>query len=871
MATMRISAVIALLALAKCATGQPACETRWLPGWPAPMLQFEGQGAGTLRHLSTFDPDGVGPLPERLLAAGQFSLIDGFPCRGVAEWDGTRWLAPLPANTPTLNLDGACYHNGELYIVGQFSAPGNVAGVGRWDGTAFRQVGTLLTQRARCAVSFNGELYIGGDFTAVAGVPGTAALARWNGSAWQPVGTGLTRAGGGASARALLVTADGLVVAGDFDTAGGLASPDVAIWNGAQWSARAGLDAGSSFRINAITMHEGALHAAGMHANSTPVWRWDAGQNAWTPLASSTSGEVFTLASFADHLYAGGNFLSINAVQAPLRLAKWDGQAWTGAIDPSPLLVQVGSGILKAAPFGGRLVLGGQQMGYRTVGGTSGPYRAAVLTYDGAEWRTFATGLDGAPLDMLRVGPDIILAGPFRVAGGRRVNGIARWNGSEFLPMGQGLYSNTGTTTGEIASDLEVGPDGMLYVCGLFTASDPGPPARFLDGVARWDGSVWRRTAAPGGHPTGQMYDFAIFNNQLFVTGNGAITGAGGVLAYTGATWQGTGWPFGTAPFCIEPFQGVLYVGPYRWTGTTFPSVQGGPQSMVDLRELNGRFFGLADGAFPTGGSCVGELRDGVWTTLGTGLFSGLSNSLSGALNWYHGDLIAARAFTGIDPVSRVIRWNGAVWRPIAGDPDTLPPDQSSVARAGATLLDGEVLWVSGLFLNAGGVPSPYLARYTATAPAPTFTLHPSDIFGCADEVAVFNADATAGATLRWRRNGVALTEGQTLPTGGVVTGVATGTLSIANPGPGAVGDFDCVASTPCGSATSNAARLRPCCEPDVNRDGNIDQDDVAYLLGLLTGAPNPMGIDPDFNRDGNADQDDLAALVEAVAGGGCP
>jgi YVTN family beta-propeller protein len=62
-----------------------------------------------------------------------------------------------------------------------------------------------------------------------------------------------------------------------------------------------------------------------------------------------------------------------------------------------------------------------------------------------------------------------------------------------------------------------------------------------------------------------------------------------------------------------------------------------------------------------------------------------------------------------------------------------------------------------------------------------------------------------------------------------------------------------------------------PSCDPDINRDGNADQDDVAYLINVIGGGPDPLGIDPDFNRDGNADQDDVAALINVVAGGTCP
>jgi hypothetical protein len=62
-----------------------------------------------------------------------------------------------------------------------------------------------------------------------------------------------------------------------------------------------------------------------------------------------------------------------------------------------------------------------------------------------------------------------------------------------------------------------------------------------------------------------------------------------------------------------------------------------------------------------------------------------------------------------------------------------------------------------------------------------------------------------------------------------------------------------------------------PPCDPDLNQDGNADQDDIVYLINVVGGGDNPTGIDPDFNRDGNVDQDDINALIGVVAGGPCP
>jgi hypothetical protein len=60
-------------------------------------------------------------------------------------------------------------------------------------------------------------------------------------------------------------------------------------------------------------------------------------------------------------------------------------------------------------------------------------------------------------------------------------------------------------------------------------------------------------------------------------------------------------------------------------------------------------------------------------------------------------------------------------------------------------------------------------------------------------------------------------------------------------------------------------------CDADFTCDGNVDQDDVACIIGVVAGNPGCECQDPDFNSDGNVDQDDVAALIEVIAGGNCP
>lgn len=70
--------------------------------------------------------------------------------------------------------------------------------------------------------------------------------------------------------------------------------------------------------------------------------------------------------------------------------------------------------------------------------------------------------------------------------------------------------------------------------------------------------------------------------------------------------------------------------------------------------------------------------------------------------------------------------------------------------------------------------------------------------------------------------------------------------------------------------AAQAAVRLVDC-PADINADGNVDQGDIDYLVGVIAGGPNPASADPDINHDGNIDQGDIDALVGLVAGGPCP
>jgi len=73
-------------------------------------------------------------------------------------------------------------------------------------------------------------------------------------------------------------------------------------------------------------------------------------------------------------------------------------------------------------------------------------------------------------------GSDVYVGGDFAQAGGSPFNGIARWDGSSWYPLGSGVNN-------DVSALAVSGSD--VYVGEGFTEAG-GSPA---NGIARWDGS----------------------------------------------------------------------------------------------------------------------------------------------------------------------------------------------------------------------------------------------------------------------------------------------------------------------------------------------------------------------------------------------
>ncbi|HYE03210.1 MAG TPA: hypothetical protein VD963_08235, partial [Phycisphaerales bacterium] len=416
-----------------------------------------------------------------LVAGGAF-FINGAPVN-IARWTGSQWEALGGGITGTVR--DLAIHNGDLVAGGLFTAAGGlpVSNLARWDGSAWHDLGGGTNQEVRALEVLGPDLVLAGSFTAAGGAP-AQHVARWDGSAFAPLGGGLvppvwslgTYAGtlvageyggtvrrwdgaqwlvlGGLSGHfQALLELDGALYA-----AGGLPWT-VARWDGSAWAPTGIMSSGGSVR--ALGVFGGQMVAGGWFnsvshegsARTIPrLARWD-GQG-WHTVDGGLAGHggqtrVLELLSQGDRLYFSGEFTRV------------DGSNSSGVASLGPdgwAVYSVG-----VTPAGASLRAVAVHEEVLHVGGTAGVARLV-----GGAWEH----LGGPPVYDLAVHEgDLYAAGS---------GGIRRRAGETWQWLGQ---SDGGT----IRVNEAVFHDGQVFACGAFGSIGGIAAAN----VARWDGTQW--------------------------------------------------------------------------------------------------------------------------------------------------------------------------------------------------------------------------------------------------------------------------------------------------------------------------------------------------------------------------------------------
>lgn len=153
----------------------------------------------------------------------------------------------------------------------------------------------------------------------------------------------------------------------------------------------------------------------------------------------------------------------------------------------------------------------------------------------------------------------------------------------------------------------------------------------------------------------------------------------------------------------------------------------------------------------------------------------------------------------------------------------------------------------------------------------PVFFKQPSCVASCDGSNATFSTDAGGSEliqqlTFQWRRNG------QNLIDGGNVIGATSPSLSLSGVLLADAGQYDCVVTNGCGSATSNAVTLAVIgsIPGDGNGDGMADGLDIAGFVNALLSSPPGSGAALcayDLNMDAAITTHDVPLFVNFLLG----
>ncbi len=447
----------------------PSLTAQGFAAWNGSAWSVPGRSiSGSIRALLPFDDDGTGPLLTQMYVAGDFSVTtpDGTQATSLARWTGNAFAPACGSFSGAINAltrwdpDGAGPLRDRLVAVGPFaaSACGNSANVAAWTGLAWSSLsgqvgGTSIpglvfgagqAPRAVCAWDPDGtgpqseRLVVGGDFSYAGGATGTGGIAIFDGTTWSTPGSGVAWASPGtapAVVRAVIAFDDdatgpnppALIVGGDFDRAGNTAASHIAMWRNGTWTA---LGAGTNGIVRALAIHDEdgagpippALFAAGtFNAPALGVARWNG--TAWSPVGAGIGspggpgGDVNSLAVLDEDgplpglgvLVAGGTFTQADG-QAITNVTCWNSVGW--------------------GPFASGLAS-------TPASSCSGP-----VSLNPAHVDAMAT-LPGDPTNAIPAA--LFAGGSFETAGGSPSSALARWSRTPARPLTLATFNGPGS------------------------------------------------------------------------------------------------------------------------------------------------------------------------------------------------------------------------------------------------------------------------------------------------------------------------------------------------------------------------------------------------------------------------------------------
>lgn len=524
--------------------------------------------------------------------------------------------------------------------------------------------------RVLSMVEWNGSLVVAGDFEYAGGVR-AANVAISNGtSSFAPLGDGLNDI-----VTSLAVMNGQLYAAGRFTASGAAPVGQVARWTGSAWTPVGGGGVAGFEDLNLVVDGTSLLLLGEFGQVGTPpvaaecIARWNG--STWESLGyQQVDGNILKYAQrIGGVLYAGR-----------YGLHQFDGTSWTYGVAPAGYELNVVNGL---ASYGGQLVV---------AGGLYDPnldlYSPMLQTFDGSTWADLGGMVPDSDVNGLAVvGTKLFAWGNFNASPGMQ---NATWDGVSWTP-GTVLH-------GSIESAVAFG--GELAIGGAFdyfTRYDGSAFRQVSTGGVVVQGDTGLRTVGTGFGLGGFTYvqGLASYGGRLVATGDFARIGStsgefGQALGI--AQWDGTQWS-GLAGGLNEPFNQPSGENLALW-GTKLV--------------VSGYFTGA--GGVPS--QNIAAWNGTTWESLGGGITGQDARLVS-----FGGDLVVSTGFTSLGnavgsgtPLGNVARWNGSTWQSLGAK-----SGGSSVSNHGLVVWNGRVVFGAS-FSSIAGVPANNVAAWDGTS-----------------------------------------------------------------------------------------------------------------------------------------------------------
>ena len=298
------------------------------------------------------------------------------------------------------------------------------------------------------------QLYVGGRFDTAGGEPwnvNNVVRTGLTGSQWFPMGT---TPAGGLNGPALALardpnSTDGVYAGGTFTRAGSASANRVARWSeSGGWTA---LGAGVDGPVYALAADGNDLYVGGSFttaggAGARNIARWNAITQSWHPLGAGPAngvaqGSVYAIVAAGEDVFVGGDFSVVDGIGGgTLALYHRTTNDWSRPAF-SVLLGSYGGVVRALARDGDSLYIGGW---FDQACGTNGCIPAAgvaACSISTGVCAALGSGIPGSDVvNALTVGPTglLFVGGSFTAAGGINANGIARWDPATARLVGPG-------------------------------------------------------------------------------------------------------------------------------------------------------------------------------------------------------------------------------------------------------------------------------------------------------------------------------------------------------------------------------------------------------------------------------------------------